>query len=219
MHIHARRRVKQSSVKQRTELPSTAFLNRFFEQILRTPLWCKDAKIKVCDTCAADLVPELPFATPVQRIWCHSRHLRHLCSGFSCQNRYLRHLCSGFWCQNQHLRHLCSGFATPVQRIWCQKQHLRHLCSGFWCQKRHVRHLCSGFATPVQWIWCQKQHLRHLCSGFELQPPRDAKLPKIAKIAKFLRTAAQTLNIYVFIVFCILQHADPSSPVGSWYSK
>ena len=47
------------------------------------------AKIRNCDTCAVDLValslakiPKAAFATPVQRIWCQSQHLRRLCSGF-----------------------------------------------------------------------------------------------------------------------------------------
>ncbi len=45
-------------------------------------------------TCAADVVPEAAFATPVQRIYdtyaaecvCEKQHLRHLCSGFGAQS-------------------------------------------------------------------------------------------------------------------------------------
>ena len=56
------------------------------------PELTQTSKITVCDTCAADLLPKLPFATLVQRIrssfnikTCKNNRLRHLCSGFGAQ--------------------------------------------------------------------------------------------------------------------------------------
>ncbi len=75
-------------------------------------------KCRICDTCAADVVPKAAFATPVQRI-----------------------------CDT------CAADLVPK----------------------------AVFATPVQQF------------ELELQPPSDAK------IAKFPRPAAQTLNRYILV--------------------
>ena len=48
-------------------------------------------------------------------------------------------------------------------------------------------------------------------SVLELQPPSDAKRPKIAKLPK---PAAQTLNIYIYIYVLVRTHADPRTKKG-----
>ena len=142
-----------------------------------------DARSSICDACAADLLPETTFATPVT---CAATLMPE--AAFATLGGSICDACAADW------RRLQAAFATPVQQIQhlqsLSKQHLRRRCSRFAAGssirdacKQHLRRLCSvrssiydacaadsapakpvkaAFAMPVQQICCQKQHSRRL---------------------------------------------------------